>query len=303
MFQENPQKAAGMIMKKDYTFQIFTDNASNIPHELLEKYNIKTVPIHYYIDEKEQDINRPFDGKSFYSDMKNGLPVSTSMPNVTAFYEAFAPSLAMGYDIIYIGLSGGISGTSQLAKTVSGELSEKFRDRKITVIDTCGASLGEGLPVLYAARLRESGRDYSVVCASVKEKCRHMHQVFVVDDLQYLQRTGRVYSAAVKITTTFNVKPVLIGDSEGHIVLKNVALGKKRALDILVKKYKEECVNMNAPVGIAHADAEKDAGYVASKLKEAGCRYDILNVMYEPVTGSHVGPGTVALFFYGDERK
>lgn len=290
-------------MDSKKTFHIFTDNASNIPYEDLKKYDIKVIHIEYYIDDKAQEHDAPFDGKDFYAKMRGGLQVSTSMPNVSAFYEAFAPSLAQGYDVMYIGMSGGISGTAALAKTVAEELSAQYPDRKIETVDTRGASLGEGLPVLYAANLRNKRRSFEVVLAGVKEKCNHMHQVFVVDNLKYLQKTGRLFSTAVKITSTLNVKPILVGDRDGYIVLKSVTIGKKRAIDTLAKRYKEECTDFSAPVAIAHADAEDDLQHLIEKLKAAGCKCDIKTVVYEPVTGSHVGPGTVALFFYGDRRK
>lgn len=284
------------------TFKIFTDNASNIPYNLILKYDIGIVPVQCFVKNKALDPDAPFDGASFYKKMREGENVSTSMPNISAFTDSFKPVLNEGTDILYIGMSGGISGTAALAQTVVNDLREEYPNRRIESVDSKGASLGEGLPVLFAAMLRESGRDLSVTLATVKEKCNHMHQVFTVDNLKYLQKTGRLFSAAVKLTTTLSVKPILFGDKDGHIILKSVAIGRKRALDVLAKKYKEECTDMNARIGVAHADAPDDADYLIKQLQKAGCRGSILNVMYEPVTGSHVGPGTVALFFYSERR-
>jgi len=135
-----------------------------------------------------------------------------------------------------------------------------------------------------------------------EENCDHMWQVFTVDDLKYLRKTGRLYSTAVKVTNLLNVKPILMGDKEGHIVLRYMNVGRKRALDTLAARYREHCEDKTLPVGLAHADSEADAQYVIDKLRAAGCTGEITTVMYEPVTGAHVGPGTVALFFYGPER-
>lgn len=283
-------------------FRIFTDNAANLPTELIDRWELGIVPIMCYREEEGIDPFAPFDGRAFYTDMREGVVMSTSMPNMSAFLDTFTPSLEKGEDVLYIGMSGGISGTAALAHSACEELAEAFPARRIAAIDTRGASLGEGLPVLYAASLREQGMDFDEVVRLTEENCDHMWQVFTVDDLKYLRKTGRLYSAAVKVTNLLNVKPILMGDKEGHIVLRFMNVGRKRALDTLAARYRDRCEDKNAPVGLAHADSEADAKYVIEKLRAAGCTGEITTVMYEPVTGSHVGPGTVALFFYGPER-
>lgn len=283
-------------------FRIFTDNAANLPVELIERWELGIVPITCSREGQALDPFAPFDGKSFYDEMRGGTIMSTSMPSIGTFLDAFTPVLERGEDILYIGMSGGISGTSSLAQSVAAELEEEYPWRRVAVIDTRGASLGEGLPVLYAAALRERGLDLETVRCQTEENCEHMWQVFTVDDLRYLRKTGRLYSAAVKVTNLLNVKPILMGDPEGHIVLRHMNVGRRRALDTVAGRYREKCTDMSLPVGLAHADSEEDAQYVIGKLRAAGCTGEITTVMYEPVTGSHVGPGTVALFFYGPER-
>ena len=283
-------------------FRIFTDNAANLPEELIERHGLGVVTIHCYVDGETMDFSGGFDGKSYYDAMRGGLRISTAMPSMGAFLDAFKPVLEAGEDLLYIGMSGGISGTAALAKSVVRELSEEFPDRRIAAVDTRGASLGEGLPVLYAAGLREQGRSIGEVETLTNALCDNIWQVFTVDDLSYLRKTGRLFSAAVKVTNTLHVKPVLVGDDEGHIVLRRVTVGRRRSLDALAARYREKCADKSAPVGLAHADSPEDAAYVAAKLREAGCTGEITTVMYEPVTGSHVGPGTVALFFTGEGR-
>ena len=283
-------------------FRIFTDNAANLPAEVIDRWGLGIVPIRCAREGKELDPFVPFDGKRFYSEMREGVQMSTSMPSMGTFIDAFTPALEKGQDVLYVGMSGGISGTAALAYSVCEELSETFPGRRIAAIDTKGASLGEGLPVLFAAALKKQGKGFDEVRRLTEENCHHMCQVFTVDDLKYLRRTGRLFSAAVKVTNLLNVKPILMGDKDGHIVLRLMNVGRKRSLDTLVAKYRDMCSERSAPVGIAHADSEKDAAYVAERLRAAGCTGEITTVMYEPVTGSHVGPGTVALFFYGPER-
>lgn len=283
-------------------FRIFTDNASNLPEDLIQSLGIRVVKLSYFVDDKKIDEKEVFDKETFYKNMREGKYASTSMPNMMDFMDEFKPVLENGEDIIYIGISSGVSGTVPFAKSLLTELEEDYPERKITVIDSRAASLGEGIPVLYGARLQKEGMSYEKVVEKVLDKCDYMWQCFTVDDLKYLRKTGRIYSAAVKITNKLNIKPLLIGDKEGHITLKSVTLGKKRALDGILKIYKEKCTDMNELVGIAHADSKKDAEYLIKKLREIGCKGEIMNVMYEPVTGSHVGPGSVAMFFTGEKR-
>lgn len=283
-------------------FKIFTDNAANLPTELIDRWELGIVPIVCSREGEPLDPFAPFDGKRFYTEMREGVSMSTSMPSMGTFLDAFTPVLEEGTDVLYIGMSGGISGTAALAHSVAEELNETFPERRIAAVDTRGASLGEGLVVLYAAALREQGKDFDEVLRLAEENCDHMWQVFTVDDLKYLRKTGRLYSAAVKVTNLLNVKPILMGDREGHIVLRHMNVGRKRSLDTVASRYRDKCTDKSLPVGLAHADSAEDAQYVIDKLREAGCTGEITTVMYEPVTGSHVGPGTVALFFYGPER-
>ena len=278
-------------------FRIFTDNGSNLPAELIRRYDLGVVEIHCYVDNETLDFSDGFDGTKYYNDIRAGMRVTTAMPSMGAFLDAFGKVLAQGQDLLYVGMSGGISGTASLAASVVRELQEEYPDRKIASIDTRGASLGEGLPVIYAAQLRDQGLSFETVAAMTEQRCDNMWQVFTVDDLAYLRKTGRLFSAAVKVTNTLHVKPILVGDEDGHIVLRRVTMGRRRSLDAVAARYKDKCADMTAPVGLAHADAPEDAQYVIDKLRAAGCTGEITTVMYEPVTGSHVGPGTVALFF------
>ncbi len=282
--------------------RIFTDNAANLPQELVERHGLGVVNIGCYVDGKELEFSGGFDGGAYYKAMREGLHVATAMPSMGAFLDAFTPVLEAGDDLIYVGMSGGISGTAALAQSVVSELSEDFPSRRIAAVDTRGASLGEGLPVLYAVRLRDEGRSFDEIVTMTNACCDNVWQVFTVDDLSYLRKTGRLFSAAVKVTNTLNVKPVLVGDEEGRIVLRGVTVGRRRALDALASRYRDRCPDKSVPVGLAHADCAVDAAYVAARLREYGCTGEITTVMYEPVTGSHVGPGTVALFFLGQDR-
>ena len=256
--------------------QIFTDTAANLPMKLLEEYGIRTGPLSYEVDGVEPDYSIEFNGPAFYEAMRRGASVKTSMVNPEQAARAIEESLQAGMDVLYLGISGGISGSCWGVGVQCRELEEKYGSGRIAVLDTRGASLGEGLVVIETARLAKEGRSLGELEDFAKSRCARMQQFFVVDDLKYLHKGGRISGGARLAGTLLQVKPILRGNEEGKIV-----------------------DDRGTPIGIAHADAPADALHLQNLLRDRGAEGEITHVCYEPVTGAHVGPGTVALFFYG----
>lgn len=282
--------------------QLFTDTSANLPVEIIDEYGIEVVPFSYTIDGVEYIPEREFDGKAFYAAMRAGSAVKTSMVNAGTFIERFKTALDAGKDVLYIGMSGGISGTANAALMAKQELDEEYPDRKIVVIDTLAASLGEGLFVIKAAEQLKDGVALDAIEETIRAQVPSMCQSFTVDDLKYLKNTGRVSGAAAIIGNVLSIHPILIGDYEGKIVVKAKVRGMKRTLDALAERYAELALSKTETIGIAHADNEEGKAYLVQRLRDKGLTGKCLSVCYEPVTGSHVGPGTVALFFFGMDR-
>ena len=282
--------------------QLFTDTSANLPVEIIDEYGIEVVPFSYTIDGVEYIPEREFDGKAFYAAMRAGSEVKTSMVNAGTFIERFKTALDAGKDVLYIGMSGGISGTANAALMAKQELDEEYPDRKIVVIDTLAASLGEGLFVIKAAEQLRDGVALDAIEEDIRAQVPSMCQSFTVDDLKYLKKTGRVSGAAAIIGNVLSIHPILIGDYEGKIVVKSKVRGMKRTLDALAERYAELVLNKAETIGIAHADNEEGKAYLVQRLRDKGLTGKCVSVCYEPVTGSHVGPGTVALFFFGTDR-
>ena len=282
--------------------QLFTDTSANLPVEIIDEYGIEVVPFSYTIDGVEYIPEREFDGKAFYAAMRAGSEVKTSMVNTGTFIERFKTALDAGKDVLYIGMSGGISGTANAALMAKQELDEEYPDRKIIVIDTLAASLGEGLFVIKAAEQLKDGVALDAIEEAIRAQVPSMCQSFTVDDLKYLKNTGRVSGAAAIIGNVLSIHPILIGDYEGKIVVKAKVRGMKRTLDALAERYAELALSKTETIGIAHADNEEGKAYLVQRLRDKGLTGKCLSVCYEPVTGSHVGPGTVALFFFGTDR-
>lgn len=282
--------------------QLFTDTSANLPVEIIDEYGIEVIPFSYTIDGVEYIPEREFDGKAFYAAMRAGSEVKTSMVNAGTFIERFKAALDAGKDVLYIGMSGGISGTANAALMAKQELDEEYPDRKIVVIDTLAASLGEGLFVIKAAEQLKDGAALDTIEEDIRAQVPSMCQSFTVDDLKYLKKTGRVSGAAAIIGNLLSIHPILIGDYEGKIVVKAKVRGMKRTLDALAERYAELALSKTETIGIAHADNEEGKEYLVQRLRDKGLTGKCLSVCYEPVTGSHVGPGTVALFFFGTDR-
>lgn len=200
--------------------QLFTDTSANLPVALTKKHHITVIPFSYTVDGKATDYpdDTDFDGAAFYGAMREGAIVKTSMVSPALIEEYFERALSAGNDVLYVGMSGGISGTAHAAVIAAGELTEKYPARKIVTIDTYAASLGEGLQVLEAARMIEEGKSLEEIEKQLLTRRPHMCQFFTVDDLAYLKRGGRISSATALIGTVLSIKPILRGDETGHIV-------------------------------------------------------------------------------------
>lgn len=280
--------------------RVMTDNAGNLPPELRERYNITEMCLTYTIDGEPVDTTAPFDGHAYYEAMRRGAEIKTSMISPLAAREAMEPVLESGDDVLYVGLSGGVSGTCWGVGLVAQELAAEYPGRRVQVLDTRGASLGEGLVVLEVAQLAQQGADMDAIVARAETLCGKMRQHFMVDDLKFLRRGGRLSGAAALAGTLLQIKPILQGDENGKIVVRTKERGRKKAMDTLIALYNELVEDKSAPVGISHAAAPAEALHLTTRLRQSGCTGPILSVCHEPVTGAHVGPGMLAVYFYSE---
>ena len=280
--------------------RIMTDNAANLPPELREQYNIREICLTYTVDGRLVDGSAPFDGHDFYEALRRGAEVKTSMISPAAAREAIEPALAAGDDVLFLGISGGVSGTCWGVGLVAQELAAEYPGRRVQVLDTRGASLGEGLVVLEVAQLAQQGADMDAIVARAETLCGKMRQHFMVDDLKFLRKGGRLSGAAALAGTLLQIKPILQGDENGKIVVRTKERGRKKAMDTLIALYNELVEDKSAPVGISHAAAPAEALHLTTRLRQIGCTGPILSVCHEPVTGAHVGPGMLAVYFYSE---
>lgn len=291
-------------------FDIFVDSGANIPDELVKKHDIGVIPYSCTVNGEERlcyDRNLPFieTAKKYYDDMRNGADVKTSLIGTERFIEYLTPSLESGRDVVLLTISAGISGTYNQAVSAKEELEKKFPERKIYVCDTANASMGSGMLALKAADLRDMGESAESCAEWINQNAYRINSYVTVGDLKYLRKGGRVSAVTAIAGTILNIKPILYANntSPAKLTVISKERGKKRALLAIANAYTENAENIeNETVYICHADCEEDANELAALVKERGAKEVVLEY-YDLCTGSHVGPGTVALFFYGKDRR
>ena len=284
---------------------ITTDTTTDLPEDYIKKHDLGIMSLTYTLEGTTYSKDNPLDVKLFYEKMRNGSMPTTSQVNPENAKNIFLPYLKNGYDILHIAFSSGLSGSYNSTRIAAEELSEEFPDRKITIIDSLAASLGEGLLVHKAVMLKEQGADLDAVADWVEQNKLHIVHNFTVDDLFHLHRGGRVSKATAILGTMINVKPILHVDDEGHLIALSKVRGRKKSLQALVDSMEKQMGayrSQNDIVFISHGDSLADAQYVADLVKQRfGIESFLINYV-GPTIGAHSGPGTIALFYMGDYR-
>ena len=286
------------------SYQIITDSACDLSREMLRELNVVTVPlIVNFRGEPRNDSVENAQVKELYDAMRAGEVASTSAVNPEGWRGVIEPVLAEGKDALVLAFSSGLSTTYQSAVIAADELRESYPQQKILVVDTCAAALGQGLLVWHTCKKRDAGLSLEELADWVEDAKNHTAHWFTVDDLVYLKRGGRVSAATAVLGTVLNIKPVLHVDNEGHLVSMVKARGRKAAINTLVSKMGETQGDWdNSTIFICHADAMEDAEKLAALVREKYGVKDAVIGNLGAVIGSHAGPGTLALFFMGNEK-
>ena len=284
-------------------FQIVTDSCCDFTAEEYARLKLGVVPLSVEFRGQTTDDRNDDSLKTMYAALRGGESAKTAAVNPERWRETIEPWLKQGKDVLVLAFSSGLSTTYQSAVIAAQELMESYPDRRIRVVDTLSASLGEGLLVWYACRKRDEGLTLDETADWAEENKFHLCHWFTVDDLFYLKRGGRISAATAVMGTMLNIKPVLHMDDEGHLISMSKARGRKAAIQALAEKTRELGAGFdNETMFISHGDCREDAEYLAQLLKS---KYGVKNVYIGyvgAVIGSHSGPGTLALFFLGKHR-
>ncbi|MBQ6514332.1 MAG: DegV family protein [Clostridia bacterium] len=290
----------------DQTYVFMTDSDSDLPFHLKEKYDIPVVYMPYALDGKEyfDDLGQMLDHKSYYDMMRNGAAPVTSALNEAAYIDYFEPILKDGMDLLFVAFSSKLSCTLQAVYSAREKLLAQYPERKFIVVDTLRISGPMTLLVLKAHEMYRAGKSIEEVAAWLEENKLRAQAYFIVDDLKYLKRGGRISATAATVGTMLDLKPIISEAADGTLTANDKIRGRKKAIAFIVDKMLEFAPDpAESPIIVLHADSIEDAertkSLVEQKLPDA-------NVMIEnvgPVIGAHSGPGTIALCFIGSRAQ
>lgn len=285
-------------------YVIFTDTGCDIDPTTLENWGVKFASLTFKFDDSDVEYTSfEFPSKEFYDSMRSGRTARTSAVNIEIFKEEFEKELKKGNDILYLGLSSGISTTFNSGRVAAEELSAEYPDNKIIAVDTLAASAGEGLLLYFAVEEKKKGASIEEVANLIKELAPKMCHWFTVEDLKYLKRGGRISPTAALVGNALGIKPVLHVDDNGKLVNVSKIRGRKATLKALADKYTELAEDPeNGVVYVCHADCIDDVKQVEEMIYEKhGVKFSYVADI-SPSIGAHAGPGTIAVFFIGKER-
>lgn len=283
-------------------YVILTDSGADLPVDVAARYEIGVIDLMLQIGDESRQ-NGEVDPKEFYALLREKKTVTTSAVNMERFKDFFEGYLKAGKDVLYLGFSSGLSATYIAGRNAAEELSEAYPERKILTLDTLAASLGQGLLVTLTAKKREAGATIDEAYAFALENRLHLCHWFTVDDLFFLKRGGRVSAATAVLGSMLAIKPFMHVDNEGHLINVSKVRGRRASIDAMFDKIAETAI---APEGqlyyICHGDCIADAEYLSARIKEKYPESEVMIGYTGTVIGAHSGPGTLALFFLGNER-
>jgi DegV family protein with EDD domain len=286
-------------------FVITTDNNADLPKSFIEEKGIGVLSLTYMIDGETYDINRELPYDEFYDKMRNGAMPTTSQVNPETAKEEFEKHVKEGRDVLHIAFSSGLSGSYGSARIAANELIETYPEAKIVVIDSLSASLGEGLLVQKAVVMKERGETLEATQEWIEANKLHCCHNFTVNDLFHLYRGGRVSKATAILGSMINIKPIMFVNSEGKLIPSAKVRGRKKSLLTLVDNMEKQIGNYrekNDIIGISHGGCLEDAHFVRDEVKKRFGYTEFMINYVGPTIGAHSGPGTLAIFFMGEER-
>lgn len=287
-------------------FVIVTDSGCDMPEEYLCKNEVELVSLGLFMDEQTYggEDGAMLEVADFYGRLRGGALPKTFQVSAEAAKNHIEKYLKQGKDVLAVAFSSALSGTANSFFVAAKELAEAYPERTIKVTDSLCASMGEGLYLDYAIKQQKAGATVQEAYDYLESIKQNICHYFTVDDLFHLKRGGRVSAAVAVVGTLLNIKPVMYVSPEGKLVGIGKAVGRKKSIKALFEKMVAvQCLQEGDPVFISHGDCEEEARYLAKLVENAYPGHPVTIHYVGPVIGSHSGPGTIALFFRGTERK
>lgn len=277
-----------------------TDSTANLPKEYYEKYDIKMIPMKITVDDVTyDDLSKDLPIDKFYEKLRQGSTATTAQINEFSANEYFTELLKSGEDILHIGFSSQLSGSTATLKRVAEELNATHKN-KIIVIDSLNASVGQGILVMHALDMKNEGKSIDEIASAIEKLIPYSCSYFTVEQLKYLVRGGRVGKFSGIVGALLNIKPVLRVDPLGRLVSYKKVISRKKSINEMLNIVKEKIVDKKY-VFIAHAVCKDEADDFAKQLNDM-LGVDPVVTDLTQVIGCHTGPGLLAVFFIGKEK-
>ncbi|MCD8018791.1 MAG: DegV family protein [Clostridiales bacterium] len=288
-------------------YEIFVDMSLDIDENIAAEMGIRYVPMEYGLGDEMLKATGPESDEKmhyFYESMRNNVSTRTTQITPYQYEETFAPSIKDGKDVLYIALSSGLSKTYESALLAAGELKEQYEGAQIEVVDSFGATGGMGLLAESAAKNRAAGMTLAENAAWLRAHVHNVNHWFMVEDLVYLKRGGRISATTAIVGSVLNIKPILKIDAKGELGSVANKRGSKQAMRYLIDCYKERFdPQYGNVVYICCADCKDTAAKLKEMVLQVNPEADVRITMLCPVIGAHTGPGMLSLIFYGKEME
>ena len=284
------------------SYLIVMDASADIDSKVFLEEDIRFIPMQYSLNEEMRESNGIESEellKSFYDSQRSGELTKTTQITPYQYINFFSKLLNEGYSILYLSLSSGLSSTYQSAMLAASELNDEHKDEKVYVVDSLGATGGIGVLLELACKYRKEGKSIEENCALLNNAKLKLHHFFMVQDLMYLRRGGRVSGATAVVGTVLGIKPILKIDENGKLVNFAKRRGNKLALEELAKLFNENYELNDSPIYIVDGDAKELGDFLASEIKKLIPEAVVKRNMLSPIIGAHTGPGLVAVCFIG----
>ncbi|MDO4750071.1 MAG: DegV family protein [Eubacteriales bacterium] len=287
-------------------YAIFTDSTGDLTPEQAEKHQITVLPMGFCVGERSYrhyPDEREMSMREFYALLRMGMPASTNAVSPALWEDAFDKALSAGQDVLAITFSSALSCTWANAESAARIVRERYPERRVEVIDSLCASMGQGMLCLMADSMRMRNVPLEDAVSQLNLNKLHVSHWFTVADLGHLRRGGRISRTTALVGTALGVKPMLHVDNEGRLVGVDKARGRRRAIAGLVERMAETIVDPEKQTAyITHADCQPDAEYLAELIRQRIPVQEVVIQYVGPIAGAHAGPSTLALFFIGKER-
>lgn len=294
------------MMTHDERPMLAIDSCSDLTPEIVARFDVEELHFPFTLDGAEHldDFGRSFPHRDFYAAMRAGAAPTTAQIPRAAFESLFRKAAESGRTLVYLGFSSGLSGTLDTAHLVRQAVLADHPNADIRIVDTLNASAAEGFLVYHAMRMHADGASADEIVQFVESRKLLVNGFFTLENLEALRRGGRISDAAAAAGAVLDIKPILTIDREGKLVLKRSVRGRKKSVSTLLDIMQERRdPSLGDVVAVVHADAPEEAAALKAAVQERFAPSEILELPVGPVIGSHVGPGMLALVFWGKERE